>query len=89
MYVTDWWNFIIYIYIYIYKYIRGGVGVKMCKWLSKTPIYKFNTFYFFNLREKFVGKQKLQSLFYKMILVRTWMLFQYLHDKKEKFMHSM
>ena len=34
----------------------------MCKLLNKTTIYKFKIFYFFNLREKFVEKQKLQSL---------------------------
>ena len=30
----------------------------MCEWLDKTQPKKFNKFYFFNLREKFVVKQQ-------------------------------
>ena len=37
----------------------------MCKLLNKTPFYKFNKFNFFNLKEMFVEKRKLQSLSYK------------------------
>ena len=35
----------------------------MCEWLNKTPIYKFDKFYFFNLSEKFVKKKEIKKSF--------------------------
>ena len=37
----------------------------MFKLLNKTPIYKFNKSYFFNLSENLAKKLKLQSIFLK------------------------
>ena len=44
----------------------------MCKWLDNPALQKFDKFYFFNLREKFVEKKKLQGfLSVKIILTRA------------------
>ena len=40
----------------------------MCKGFNKTQFYKFNKFYFFNLSEKFVEKQK-PFAFFKIYII--------------------